>query len=222
MKRNRPELKLGAGVFRFLDSNMRSLLLYSVIVGSLLVAPSVYAQATERPAPGAQAASGVAVPGDYVIGAEDVLGILFWREADVSGDVTVRSDGMITLPLIGDVRAAGMRPDVFKEELAKISAKFLTEPNVTVVIKQINSRKVFITGEVKNPGAYPLTAPRTVMQLIAISGGLTEYADGNAISVLRTEAGKQKSYRFHYNDVARGKALAQNIVLLPGDTVVVP
>jgi polysaccharide export outer membrane protein len=89
-------------------------------------------------------------------------------------------------------------------------------------VRQINSRKVFITGEVANPGAYPLTGPRTVMQLIALAGGLNEYADKNAITVMRMEHDQQRAYRFHYDDVARGKALQQNILLRPGDTVVVP
>jgi len=206
---------------------MRACVLSIALVAGALIAPiALFAQVTEKPARAIAATSpssaSVVVPGDYALGAEDVIGILFWREQDMSGDVTVRPDGMITLPLIGDVRVAGVRPEELKAQIEKAASKFITEPNVTIVVRQINSRKVFITGEVKTPGAYPLTAPRTVMQLIAIAGGLTEYADGNAITVMRTENGRQKSYRFHYNDVARGKALAQNIVLLPGDTVVVP
>jgi polysaccharide export outer membrane protein len=157
-----------------------------------------------------------------VIGAEDVLGVLFWREQEMSGDLTVRPDGMITLPLIGDVRAAGLRPEELKGILEKATAKFITEPNVTVVVRTINSRKVFITGEVAKPGAYVLIGPHTVMQLIALAGGLNEYADGNAITVMRMENGRQRSFAFRYKDVAKGKALAQNIQLQPGDTVVVP
>ena len=203
---------------------MRTFLIVGAIVGAVLASASApSAQIGEKPAAAAAGVpTGLVLPVDYAIGPEDVLGILFWREQDMSGEVTVRPDGMITLPLLGDVKAAGFRPDQLKIELEKIATKYITEPNVTVAVRQINSRKVFITGEVKTPGAYPLTAPRTVMQLIAIAGGLTEYADGNAITVMRMENGRQKSYRFHYNDVAHGKALAQNIVLVPGDTVVVP
>jgi polysaccharide export outer membrane protein len=98
----------------------------------------------------------------------------------------------------------------------------LTDPNVTVIVRQINSRKVFITGQVATPGVYPLTGPRTVMQLIALAGGLLEYADSNNITTLRTVDGRQVSYKFRYKDVARGKALSQNIELQPGDVVVVP
>jgi polysaccharide export outer membrane protein len=129
---------------------------------------------------------------------------------------------MITLPLVGDIRAAGYRPDELKGILQKATTKYLTEPNVTVVVRTINSRKVYITGEVTKPGAYQLTGPQTVMQLIAMAGGLTEYADSNAITVMRTENGRQRSFQFRYKDVAKGKALAQNIQLIPGDTVVVP
>jgi polysaccharide export outer membrane protein len=165
---------------------------------------------------------GVAVPNDYVIGPEDVLGILFWREQDMSGDVTVRPDGRITLPLLGDVAAAGLRPEALKEELEKAAARFLTEPNATVVVREIKSRTVFITGEVATPGPYPLTGPLTIMQLIALAGGLNEYADSNNITVIRMEGARQRSFKFRYKDVARGMSLPQNLLLQPGDTVVVP
>lgn len=170
----------------------------------------------------ATGAAGAVVPSDYVIGAEDVLGVLFWREADMSGDVAVRPDGMITLPLVGDVKAAGLTPIALRETIQEAAAKYLADPNVTVVVRQLNSRKVFITGQVGTPGAFPLTGPRTVMQLIALAGGLTEYADGEHITIMRQEAGKTRSFRFNYKDVSKGKKLEQNIQLLPGDTVVVP
>jgi polysaccharide export outer membrane protein len=189
---------------------------------TLALASPLFAQSSSPAAATTTAAVAPTLPSDYVIGAEDVLGILFWREQEMSGDTTVRPDGMITLPLIGDVRAAGYRPDELKAILQKATAKYLTEPNVTVIVRTINSRKVFITGEVTKPGAYQLTGPQTVMQLIATAGGLTEYADANAITVMRTENGRQRSFPFRYKDVAKGKALAQNIQLLPGDTVVVP
>jgi polysaccharide export outer membrane protein len=162
------------------------------------------------------------VPKGFLIGPEDVLTINFWRDQEMSGDVTVRPDGMITLPLIGDLRAAGLSPEVLRDAIEKAASRLITEPNVTVAVKEINSRKVFITGEVTKPGPYPLTGPRTVMQLISEAGGLLEYADKDNILVLRTVSGQQKSYRFRYSDVAKGKSLEQNIELQPGDTVVVP
>jgi polysaccharide export outer membrane protein len=179
--------------------------------------------ARPQPVPaGATPAAQAALPTDYVIGSEDVLGIVFWREMEMSGDVTVRPDGKVSLPLIGDIAAAGLRPEALRDEIEKAASKFITDPNVTVIVRTINSRKVFITGEVMMPGAYPLTGPRTVMQLIALAGGLTEFADQGAITVMRTENGQSRSFRFNYKDVARGRSLQQNIPLIPGDTVVVP
>lgn len=162
------------------------------------------------------------VPSDYVIGAEDVLGIVFWRDQEMTGDVTVRPDGMITLPLVGDVRAAGLTPPALRDVIQQAAARYLADLNVNVIVRQINSRKVFITGEVRTPGAFPLTGPRTVMQLIALAGGLTEYADAKSITITRLENGKSRSLKFNYRDVARGKNLDQNVELKPGDTVVVP
>jgi polysaccharide export outer membrane protein len=168
------------------------------------------------------AAPGVQVPGEYVIGPEDVLGINFWRDTDMTGDVTVRPDGRITLPLIGDITAAGLTPEQLKSEITKAASKLIEDPSVTVIVRAINSRKVFITGQVATPNAYPLTRDLTVMQLITLAGGLTEFADKKNITVLRTENGQQRVFKFNYNDVSKGKGLSQNIILKPGDTVVVP
>lgn len=165
---------------------------------------------------------GLTPPLDYTIGPEDVLGIVFWRDQDMSGDVTVRPDGMITLPLFGDLRAVGLKPEALRDEIQKASNKYLEDANVTVVVRQINSRKVFITGQVATPGAYPLIGSRTVIQLIALAGGLTEYADRESITVMREEQGRTRTFTFNYKDVAKGKKLEQNISLKPGDTVVVP
>ena len=148
------------------------------------------------------------MPPEYIIGPQDVLGIEFWRDPDMTGDVTVRPDGRITLPLIGDLTAAGMSPDALKAMILKAAAKVLKDPNVTVVIRQINSRKVFITGQVTTPGAHVLAGPLTVMQLISMAGGLTEYAKKKDITIMRTENGQQKVFLFNYNDVAKGKNLA--------------
>jgi len=164
----------------------------------------------------------VAIEEGFTIGPEDVLGVVVWREADVSGDVTVRSDGIITLPLIGDVKAAGLTPQQLGDRIQTALREFITDAAVTVVVRQMNSRKVFITGEVAKPGAYPLVSTMTVMQLIAVAGGLNEFAEGKSISVMRTEGGQTKTLPFDYKNVANGKKARQNIVLKPGDTVVVP
>jgi polysaccharide biosynthesis/export protein len=192
---------------------------------ALLAASTAVAPAVAQSAPPA-AAKGVAapadVPADYVVGAEDVLAINFWKDTEMTGDVTVRPDGRITIPLLGDIDAAGLSPVQLSERILAAAKKQIRDPTVTVVVRTINSRKVYITGQVANPGAFPLAGPRTVMQLIALAGGLTEYADKKNITITRTEHGKAVGLKFNYNDVAKGKNLAQNIVLKPGDTVVVP
>jgi polysaccharide export outer membrane protein len=168
-------------------------------------------------------ATPVTPPPGYVIGPDDVLQVLYWREKDMSAEVTVRPDGMITLPLLNDVRAGGLTPDQLRDKINEMSKKFLQEdPTVTVAIKTINSRKVFITGSVNKPGPYPLTSPTTVLQVIAMAGGLTEFANQSKIAVMRQENGKLVRYPFNYKDVARGRNLEQNIELKPGDTVIVP
>lgn len=197
---------------------LRILLVFSVLVCSGRSVASL-GQAVQ---PEAAATPSAQVPTGYVIGPEDVIGVLFWRDQEMSGDVTVRPDGMITLALLGDIKAAGMTPEALKQKVQESASKYINDASVTIVVRQINSRKVFITGEVTTPGAYPLAGPRTVMQLIALAGGLTEYADAKNISIVRVEQGRSRSFKFNYKDVAKGKNLQQNIVLQPGDTIVVP
>jgi len=177
-----------------------------------------------KPPAAKPAITGPVVPTEpgFTIGPEDVLGIFVWREAEVSGDAAVRPDGMIALPLIRDVKAAGLTPTELADRIQDALREFITDPSVTVVVRQMNSRKVFITGEVAKPGAYPLASPMTVMQLIAIAGGINEFAEANSIAIMRVEAGKTRSIPFAYKDVAKGKKPEQNIMLKPGDTVVVP
>ena len=176
---------------------------------------------TAKPAPVA-AAPDVVVPPGYVIGAEDVLTIVYWKDKDMTSEAQVRPDGRIALPLLNDVHAAGLTPEQLREKLTEESKKYMEDPNITVVVRQINSRKVFITGEVNRPGPYPLVSQTTVMQLLAMAGGLREYANSKKIVIMRTENGKQISLTFNYKDVIAGKNLKQNVELKPGDTVVVP
>jgi polysaccharide biosynthesis/export protein len=166
--------------------------------------------------------AGTAVPPDYVIGADDILTIVFWREKDLSSDVVVRPDGRISIPVLQDIHAAGLTPEQLRDSLTKTAERFVEDPNVTVIVKEINSRRVFITGQVAKPGPYNVTSPMTVVQLIAFAGGLLEYADGKNVRVMRTENGSPMSYRFNYKEVREGKNLKQNIQLQPGDTVIVP
>jgi len=204
--------------------------LYAQAAGGAKPAPATPASTTPaKPAPAASAAKppvaippGVAVPADYVIGPEDILTIVFWREKDLSSDVVVRPDGRISLPVLQDVDAAGLTPQQLRESLTKTAERYVEDPNVTVVVKEINSRRVFITGQVAKPGPYNITSPMTVLQLIAFAGGLLEYADEKNIVIMRMEKDTPVSYRFNYREVAERKNLKQNIALKPGDTVIVP
>jgi polysaccharide export outer membrane protein len=188
-------------------------------------APAAPGNPAPKPLPAdvaAQAGAQPPLPADYVIGPDDVLIVIFWREKDLSSEVTVRPDGRISIPLLQDVEAAGLTPDQLRVKLLSLSQRFVEDANITVVVKQINSRRVFITGQVAKPGPYLLTSPTTVVQLISIAGGLLEYADSKNIVIVRNEKDGPVSYRLNYKEVAERKNLKQNIALKPGDTVIVP
>ncbi len=206
----------------------------ALLVLATLVAAPAFAQTTTPAAGAAQSmpptaapaaaprATDPVVPPGYVIGTDDLLSIVFWKDKDMSTDAQVRPDGRIALPLINEVQAAGLTPEQLRERITEESKKYMEDASITVVVRQINSRKVFITGEVNKPGPYPLTSAITVMQLIASAGGLREYADSKKIVIMRNEGGKPLSLKFNYKEVTSGKNLHQNIELKPGDTVVVP
>jgi polysaccharide export outer membrane protein len=158
-------------------------------------------------------------PNIYVIGAEDILSILVWREPDLSKPVLVRPDGMITLPLLkDDLRAAGLTPKQLEEQITKQYASLVNEPNVTVSVSTVNSKKYFVSGEVARPGEYSLAVPVTVMEALSKAGGFREFADQKNILIIRGP----KRYKFNWKDVVRGKNLQQNIQLESGDHIVVP
>ena len=162
------------------------------------------------------------MPADYVVGPEDVLVIVFWGEKDMSAEVVVRPDGKISLPLLRDVQVAGYTPEQLTEVLTKAALKFVAQPNATVIVKSINSRKVFIVGQVAKPGTFPLVGEMTALQLIAQAGDVLEYAKTKDIVIVRKEGGKERRFKFNYKDVLKGKNIEQNILLKPGDTVIVP
>jgi polysaccharide export outer membrane protein len=163
------------------------------------------------------------LPAGYVIGPDDVLTISYWRNPDMSAEATVRPDGLISLPLLNEVQAGGLTPEQLREKISKEAMKFLEEaPTVAVVVKAINSRKVYITGMVLKPAPYQLTGAMTVVQLLAMAGGVQEFADAKNILIVRNEGGRQVSFRFNYKDFVKGRNLKQNIELRPGDTIVVP
>jgi polysaccharide export outer membrane protein len=203
----------GAGTLAIL-----ALLSASAAHAQNLSAPSVPAAASAAMTAGPEAA----LPPDFVLGPYDVLTVLFWRDKDMSGEVAVRPDGRISLPLLNDIQAAGLTPEQLRDVITKAAAKYVDDPTVTIVVKEINSRRVFITGQVTKRGQYSLTGPTTVLQLIAMAGGVLEYADAKHIVVMRTVNGQSQSLPFNYKDVVRRKNLKQNIELKSGDTVVVP
>ena len=243
MAHGEPELPIAASIAtaaRCPSHRSRLLTLVAALALGLgsTVAPAAAAQAAapatappaQVPAPAGTTAKpptptelgGIETPADYVVGIDDVLAIVFWREKEMSSEVTVRPDSMISLPLINDIRAAGLTPEQLRVKVSEAASRFVEEPTVTVVVKAINSRKVFITGQIAKIGAYPLGGSTTVLQLIAMAGGLLEYADSKKITILRNEGGKQVTMSFNYRDVAVGRNLKQNVELKPGDTVVVP
>jgi len=167
-------------------------------------------------------AASVRLPPHYVIGPEDVLSIVFWRDKDMSAEVVVRPDGKVSLPLLNDIQAAGLTPEQLNERLTAAAGKFVQDPTATVVVKEIHSRKVFITGNVAKPGSFPLMGETTVLQLIALAGGLSEYANSKNITIMRAENGRTVTFRFDYKSVIKQKHLEQNILLKPNDTVIVP
>lgn len=159
---------------------------------------------------------------NYVIGAQDVLDINVWKEPDVSRVVPVRPDGKISLPLLNDVQAAGLTPDQLATKVTEELKKYVTNPQVTVIVTAINSQRVYILGEVTRPGAFPLLPGMTVLQALSSAGGFTQFAKVKSIFVRRLQDGKESKYLFNYKDVIGGKRPEQDILLKAGDTIVVP
>lgn len=163
-----------------------------------------------------------ALSSTYVIGSEDVLEIDVWKEPAVTRTVPVRPDGKISLPLLQDVQAAGLTPAELGTNLTKRFEKFFTDPEVTVVVTKMNSQRIYILGEVGHPGPQLLLPKMTVLDALSAAGGLSQFASKKKIYVLRKKNGKSERLRFNYKKAIRGKGPAQDIVLQPGDTVVVP
>ena len=159
---------------------------------------------------------------EYVIGPQDVVRIDVWKEPDISRTIPVRPDGRISLPLLNDIQAAGLTAMQLSDAIRQGLTKYLTSPQVTVTVSEINSRRVYITGEVMRAGAFPLLPNMKVLQALSSAGGFTPFAKLKDIYVLRTEDGKQVKHPFNYKDVVKGKLAEQNIALLPGDVIVVP
>jgi polysaccharide export outer membrane protein len=202
-----------------------------LVMGRLLAqtAPSKPANDSKpleaSPAAAVVAPEGSTKPHDdtFVIGDDDVLAINVWKEPDVSRSIPVRSDGKISLPLAGEIQAAGLTPLALEREIASKLQNYISEPEVTVMVQQINSQKFNILGMVTKPGSFPLTNSATVLDAIALAGGFRDFAKKKSIYVLRRNAdGSEARLPFNYNQVLKGQNPAQNIKLQPRDTIVVP
>jgi len=209
--------------------------------GSLLMvaifAPALFSPAqdklpaapdTSKPAvpdtskPGAPVAASSALNDSYVIGASDVVMVSVLKEPTLSSSLLVRPDGMISMPLLGDVKASGLTPLQLAAEITAKLKKYIQDPNVTIILNQMNSKKVYLIGEgIGRTGPVEMTPGMTLLQAIATAGGLTQYANAKKIYILRTEGGKQQKIPVQYKQALRGDA-SLNLTLNPGDTIVVP
>jgi|SRR5579864_8790812 len=158
----------------------------------------------------------------YIIGPQDTLSVSVWKEPDLSGNVQVRPDGKVSIPLLNDVQAAGLTAMKLSSQITTGLKKYVADPHVTVVVAAINSRRVYVLGEVAHAGGFALLPDMTVLQAISDAGGLTQFAHGKKIYVLRNENGQQVKYPFNYSKVLKGENPEQNFPLKSGDTVVVP
>lgn len=203
------------------------------VLAVLLIAGGLLAQSeSATPAPeksgasethSAPAAEKAHSDDSYLIGPNDVLAVNVWKEPDISRSVPVRSDGKISLPLAGELQAAGQTPRQLEEEITKRLKNYISDPEVTVIVSESKSQKINILGMVARPGTYLLSGSTTVLDAIAMTGGFKDFAKQKSIYILRSNPdGSQKRFPFNYKDVIKGKSLEQNIRLLPGDTVVVP
>jgi polysaccharide biosynthesis/export protein len=186
-----------------------------LVLGSALLAWPAAAQA---PAP----SSGDVERSDYLIGPGDVLQLFVWKEPELTRELTVRIDGRISVPLLGDVEAMGRTPVQLAAELSKRFTRFLEAPQVTLGVAQANSTRFYVLGQVNKPGDFPLTGRTTVLQGLALAGGFKEFAKTDSIVIIRREKGAETALPFNYKRLESGKELAHNVSLRPGDTILVP
>jgi polysaccharide export outer membrane protein len=199
-------------------------------LGLLFVGPLMsiwlWAQAGSAPPPAtppSEVAASKPHDNSFVIGNDDVLAINVWKEPDVSRTIPVRSDGKISLPLVGEVQAAGRTPLSLEQDIAARLKNYIADAEVTVMIQAINSQKYNVLGQVTKPGAYPLTNSQTVLDAIAIAGGFRDFAKQKSIYILRQNPdGTVTRLPFNYKNVVKGQDPGQNIKLQPRDTIVVP
>jgi polysaccharide biosynthesis/export protein len=188
-----------------------------IFIFSTILVLSKFCTAAEQPT--AQSESSAS---HYLIGANDLLNIFVWKETDLTQDVTVMADGRITFPMIGEVMAKGLTVTELKEIIKEKLKNYISNPEVTVVVRESRSRKIYTIGKVTHPGPYDLAADMTALQALSAAGGFTEWAETKSIMIVRRDKNKDTMFRFNYQDFISGKNLEQNIVLQPNDTIVVP
>jgi polysaccharide biosynthesis/export protein len=205
----------------------QSLMWASVLMVGLMGAHNTAAQTSgsnTKPDPARDGGIASTSPAEleYHIGPQDIVKIDVWKEPEITRTIPVRPDGKISLPLLNDIQAAGLTAMQLAGNIREGLTKFITNPQVTVTVEQINSRRVYLTGEIAHSGSVPLLPNMTVLQAISGGGGFTQFARQKNIYVLRVENGKQVKYYFNYKDVIKGKRPEDNILLQPGDIIVVP
>lgn len=189
-----------------------ALLIFSLTISTTLSCGGKKIAEQSIPSPGTQ----------YIIGPEDILNINVWNEPELSLSVPVRTDGKISLPLINDIHVINLTPLELKEELTKRFAEYIENPNVSVIVEQINSLKIFIVGNVNQPGVFDVKREVNVLQAISLAGGFTEWAQKRKIQIFRKHGGVEKVIKINYNKIVSGKNPELNIPLQPGDTIVIP
>jgi polysaccharide export outer membrane protein len=200
----------------------RSLLIAAIFAPAFICfAQNTAPVAPDSTAPAVRDTAKLAMTDSYVIGATDVISVTVFKEPTLSSSSLVRPDGMISLPLLGDVKAAGKTPLQLADDITVMLKKYVQEPNVTVVLSQMNSKKVYLIGEVGKTGPVDMTPGMTLLEAIATAGGVTEYANKKKIYLLRNDGGKQQKIPVQYKQALRGDSTF-NLILNPGDTIVVP
>lgn len=200
-----------------------SLILLMLTAGALCCAQSAQPAQPANPAPppAAQVSAAADAGGTYVIGPADVLTVTVWKEPTLSGELLVRPDGMISMPLVGDVKAAGVTPEQLANTINGELKKYIQNPNVSVVVSQIHSKTINVLGEVQKRGPEDLTSGMTLLDAIGAAGGLTDFANKKKIYILRNEGGKTQRIPVHYKEALKGDP-SYDVVLKAGDTIVVP
>ncbi len=202
---------------------MRSLRKAATVFLALILTAGMGAASSEPSKAKATPAAPPPAAEEYMIGPDDLLVVSVWKEPEITRNVLVRPDGRISLPLVGDLRASGRTPAQLQDDIKAQLLNYLSNPEVAVIVQEARSQKFNILGEVEHPGSYPLSRSMTVLDAIAVAGGLRDFAKTRKIYVLRiTGDGARARLRFNYKEVIKGQGLSQNVELQPRDTVVVP